>query len=101
MSVGSVVGRTVGLAVGDAVGEELGTAVGAGVGRVVGEGVGDSDGEGVVACAGCAQILKPVATAVESEWNANVVVPDTAIEAGKAPPEELPPQYFVPPLTWR
>jgi hypothetical protein len=45
-----------------------------------------------------AQILKPAALVLLSEWYATVVVPNTAIDVGNALACEVPPQYFVPPL---
>jgi hypothetical protein len=36
-----------------------------------------------------------------SEWNLNVVAPDTAIEAGNALVDDVVPQYFMPSATWR
>jgi hypothetical protein len=46
------------------------------------------------------QILKPVECTVASETNLNVVVSDTASEAGNAVLDDALPQYFAPPLTW-
>jgi hypothetical protein len=71
----------------------------AGVG---GEGVGAEVGDQVVPAGGCAQILKPTPNTLPSEWNANVVGPDTAIEAGNAMvDDDVLPQYFVLLPTWR
>jgi hypothetical protein len=47
------------------------------------------------------QILKPMPLLELSEWNLNVVAPDTAIEARNALADDVAPQYFVPPATWR
>jgi hypothetical protein len=49
----------------------------------------------------CAQILKPAPCDDPSEWNANVVVVDTSIKAGKALTYEVEPQNVVPLSTWR